>query len=1613
MHIKDETESLSVEDILFALTESAIGRLWRSLRPPTERIQSSLGAVEYKGEMDEDADVLDEEAQLNFNEWSAGVRSMMGLRPTSTDNSYMNDADMNRFVTMVVLLKITTATQLTFSSLGLDALRFPPSDGESNSSREVVLKIFELPQENQESLRLDGFDPLTNTLLLLANTSLRVRSNKIKKINMAVLIVDCLSFLMESEIQIVESPSLDALFGGLLEAHASQNYLSTYLFQSLSLSLNTRSELIKRLIDRSERVALNALDKVLNDMVVSLEASAIYMPNIIRFANTDFARNKIFETLGVECDPPTLKFIGDEKDLTAKEMSGHSIVFKAVYHHMLSDEKLQNFETACRRFLHLVDENYEEKSVVERVYLSALALQVLDLAAMLISQLPKESTLNESRFFRSLGGDVGLKALTAVIALAPRNMSLYLLCRLSDIAVVVNTIQHGKLLARLGVEWWYSPLLPSLPSNTILNQKEIEDRQTALRLIEAKLVAVHLGIVSLHHVCQKEQLKPPTIASLFAVSDERSASTTDGEKMSLQFVKTMIDEQKSHQFAASVHLPVVADMYSFMREKFAYRLHDEVAARGMLVERALELLSIPDQRSGRRLFKRFLVAWEHLRKLFVTFAICAREVQQAAVIPHLTDHNGDRPCYVADLVELPGSDEHESLPARMLESRLLKHMRDFLTSDTVENLRDLHSFPELRRESLSSFCETAAGHVLFTGPRLSAKHWAGLEDYIICHTQWQFTSGQPSIPTDIQTNIEVVDFAAALQQRREAAAREAQLAAHNLGYILCPNCGMLNEHVSGCEHLTCGNPSNPYGRASVVPQGYGCGQALVKTVHRIPAPVPGQPVLKNFQPNDVGLPANMLNMELPSLPNIALSTGLHCTDWTVIARYLYANYVEGCVLVEGDRDFFAALQFASPAQLDRFSSLQNIMHLEAPEPSHSGNPTQQPGDVAKRLFDPKIANVFVRVKVVADMVDARIGAKPGSLTHAQQAKLQQWLSRQKEHDQEATCERLLVMCLQQLENAENCAESAGSVADLIGDSDRISHLLRIELGGFSTAQLSGIARILAAAGLEGFTCHHESLKSPLRQEDNVRLATIQSKVSSMTDLEQLSATEEELQRLGTLLAANVELMLKGKETTKLTELPTIKGFLDTQGTTLPREVLGRLRVQNYGSLMRFLRQLLGQISYLKLSRSSLSEPEPLPVNSSHSDSAKNQYVEAIPEEWERLQAAGSEPCHLPATVLMKRQRDRARDRLHDEKFVEKVDEESPSADLLLLRGASTTLSLAAAEQLRLLRNRSHLLPVFEDPGELADDSGEAAMEQEPQQEEVVAGEGAMVVEEHLTCFEAAWAVLQRAVAAEDGGPAVLLDSWGVGCAEDLQFVTEQLEDLTGLLRPAVAEQFRRAVGGLPLPEPAACFSAAWQLLGQWAGCVPPLQQLLDQLGVQTARDLQFVPDYWDQLALCLREVPRHKLLFLLPAGEEPGPAAFSTLRAWSAHSPALAATMEDFDIHSADGLLCGPAQWDLLAAFLNKVARERFLRALGLPSSQSRGCGPSPGPPELPSDEALHVAWSLLAAQTAPATVSDLLEKAGLCEAEDLLFLDLPELLQLADCFKLAQRNRLKKLLLL
>jgi hypothetical protein len=118
--------------------------------------------------------------------------------------------------------------------------------------------------------------------------------------------------------------------------------------------------------------------------------------------------------------------------------------------------------------------------------------------------------------------------------------------------------------------------------------------------------------------------------------------------------------------------------YNFIRDKLAYRLHDATEERSMLLERALELLPITEQLEGRGLFKKFLIAWDTLRRQFTTFVICHREVDAAGEIPLLTDQFGKRPTFVSDIVELGDSEERENFTARMLEKRLLKQTDDIL-----------------------------------------------------------------------------------------------------------------------------------------------------------------------------------------------------------------------------------------------------------------------------------------------------------------------------------------------------------------------------------------------------------------------------------------------------------------------------------------------------------------------------------------------------------------------------------------------------------------------------------------------------------------------------------------------------------------------------------------------------------------------------------------------------------------------------------------------------------------------------------------------------------------------------------------------------------------------
>jgi hypothetical protein len=123
----------------------------------------------------------------------------------------------------------------------------------------------------------------------------------------------------------------------------------------------------------------------------------------------------------------------------------------------------------------------------------------------------------------------------------------------------------------------------------------------------------------------------------------------EGSSDVAKFVRLFTDIDTGERLHANRHIPAMAAMYAFVRDKLAFRLTDAAQARSLLMETAIEtLLLTGDKLTGRRVFTAFLSAWEALRRQFGTFDICNRENRAARQIPELTKAN----VCVGHLVEL-------------------------------------------------------------------------------------------------------------------------------------------------------------------------------------------------------------------------------------------------------------------------------------------------------------------------------------------------------------------------------------------------------------------------------------------------------------------------------------------------------------------------------------------------------------------------------------------------------------------------------------------------------------------------------------------------------------------------------------------------------------------------------------------------------------------------------------------------------------------------------------------------------------------------------------------------------------------------------------------------
>ncbi len=180
-----------------------------------------------------------------------------------------------------------------------------------------------------------------------------------------------------------------------------------------------------------------------------------------------------------------------------------------------------------------------------------------------------------------------------------------------------------------------------------------------------------------------------------------------------------------------------------------------------------------------------------------------------------------------------------------------------------------------------------------------------VEHLLNFHATWSSKVQDFTVP-DRFTEEQSVNFDVASQQNRERTAREAQMAAHAATLILCPDCEMLNQRANGSEHVTCGNPNDPYGGQPIATArtlgALGCGARLNALANKIPAHQPNGSIMPHFRPQITHLPVSLVNAALPSLPHIVVPVGKLRLNYVAIVKFLLAHLVHKRIRFVIDRD---------------------------------------------------------------------------------------------------------------------------------------------------------------------------------------------------------------------------------------------------------------------------------------------------------------------------------------------------------------------------------------------------------------------------------------------------------------------------------------------------------------------------------------------------------------------------------------------------------------------------------------------------------------------------------------------------------------------------------------
>jgi hypothetical protein len=571
-----ESQTLIYSQTVSHILHICVQKLWdiidRLIRPQATSVRKLLGFVDRlirplaKDEILVEGDVL--------NDWLKCVRDLQTRKEFSVsllleereraedEEGILSGQDCRLFFAMTIVHNIVGVTGLSIGDL-------------------KAAKIFD-----DDSFSSELFDPLGIILDLLASATTAVELNisgmsstdidsqKAAHTVVANVAIDCFDWLLKVPSAITHCRhSKTLLLYGLLGVKSDTTFTSTYLE---FISLNARCDFLARLmVDEEIHSLLHDLleSKLIRGMSTvrsggRIESSNVtYIPTVPAVAVTESVIRNVFKDK-VRLDPHYLSFM-EETEVSGRIPSIHTIVFRTVFLSDLKESSAENLSDAADAFKSAVVANAMSQGVLSHMKSASRTMLLLKMSAEILSN----GGLNSDTVF-PFGSSSNGAAVAAAIAIAPRVWSMYFLSRLRDIGTITLVLHSKVILEELGIAWLYSE-----PPSEMLLSAEIPAQREAQQYLAACLTAIIRAKVSVTFESQRLEMQPSTIEIMLrqaqlCLSATVSADTDLLQRKGAELTCLLAAADIQSALSMNRHIPIIAAMHIFLREKLAYRLKE-------------------------------------------------------------------------------------------------------------------------------------------------------------------------------------------------------------------------------------------------------------------------------------------------------------------------------------------------------------------------------------------------------------------------------------------------------------------------------------------------------------------------------------------------------------------------------------------------------------------------------------------------------------------------------------------------------------------------------------------------------------------------------------------------------------------------------------------------------------------------------------------------------------------------------------------------------------------------------------------------------------------------------------------------------------------------------